>query len=192
MLPVLYSQSLTLRPFAPEDLTDVLALVQEKEVASTTLNIPHPCTETEINDWFQLQKCELEQGKGLRWAVCTTKTKKLVGAVKLATHPEYESAELGYWIGKPYWGQGYASGATQLVVDYAFSTLELNRIEAHAMVENIGSIQILRKLGMQEEGYHPQLVKKWGEFKDVKTYGLLREQWTASSRTSAIHGRFSN
>mgnify|MGYP001140467552 CR=1 FL=1 len=192
MLPVHHSHSLTLRPFVWEDLSEVLALVQDKDVAATTLNIPYPCTEAEINDWFQLQQRELEEGKGLRWAVCITETKELVGAIKLATHPEYESAELGYWIGKPYWGKGYASEATHLVVNYAFDTLELNRIEAHAMVENIGSIQILRKLGMQEEGYHPQLIKKWGEFKDVKTYGLLRSQWLATSHTSAINERLSN
>jgi len=177
MLPVLSTDSLTLRPFAREDLPEILVLVQEREVAATTLNIPYPCGEAEINDWFQLQRRELEEGKGLRWAVRLTTSDELIGAMKLATHPEYESAELGYWIGKPYWGRGFASEAAQKVVNYAFSTLELNRIEAHAMVENIGSVKVLRKLGLQEEGYHPQMIKKWGEFKDVKTYGLLREQW---------------
>jgi len=177
MLPVLSTDSLTLRPFVKEDLPEVLALVQDKEVAATTLNIPYPCSKAEIHEWFDLQLRELEEGRGLRWAVCLTTTDELIGAMKLATHPEYESAELGYWIGKPYWGNGYASEAARLVVDYAFSTLELNRIEAHAMVENLSSAKILQKLGMQEEGYHPQLIKKWDEFKDVKTYGLLREQW---------------
>jgi RimJ/RimL family protein N-acetyltransferase len=177
MLPVLSTDLLFLRPFAKEDLSEVLALVQDKEVAATTLNIPYPCSETEIHEWFDLQLRELEEGRGLRWAVRLITTDELIGAMKLATHPEYESAELGYWIGKPYWGNGYASEAARLVVDYAFSTLELNRIEAHAMVENLSSAKILLKLGMQEEGYHPQLIKKWGEFKDVKTYGLLREQW---------------
>ncbi|MGD1894833.1 MAG: GNAT family N-acetyltransferase [Cyclobacteriaceae bacterium] len=177
MLPVLRTNSLILRPFAQEDLPEILVLVQEREVAATTLNIPYPCTEAAIYDWFDLQLRELEAGEGLRWAVRLITTDELVGAMKLATHPEYESAELGYWIGKPYWGNGYASEAAQEVVRYAFSTLELNRIEAHAMVDNVGSAKVLRKLGLQEEGYHPQLIKKWGEFKDVKTYGLLREQW---------------
>lgn len=186
MLTVLRSDSLTLRPFVREDLPGVLALVQEKEVASTTLNIPYPCGEAEINDWFQLQRRELEEGKGLRWAVRLAETDELIGAMKLATHPEYESAEIGYWIGKPYWGKGYASEAARLVIDYAFNTLELNRIEAHAMVENVGSSRVLHKLGMQEEGYHPQLIKRWGEFKDVKTYGLLREQWLAAQNTPTI------
>ncbi|MEM6845777.1 MAG: GNAT family N-acetyltransferase [Bacteroidota bacterium] len=180
MLPILRSNSLTLRPFVREDLPSVLVLVQDKDVAATTLNIPYPCTEEAINDWFRLQQQQLEEGKVLRWAVCLTKTNELIGTIKLATHPEYESAELGYWIGKPYWGNGYASEAARLIVDYAFRTLELNRIEAHAMTENVVSSKVLRKLGLQEEGYHPQLVKKWGEFKDVKTYGLLREQWIAS------------
>ncbi|WKN40670.1 GNAT family N-acetyltransferase [Tunicatimonas pelagia] len=192
MLSALHSHSLTLRPFVWEDMPQVLKLVQDKDVAATTLNIPYPCTEAEINDWFQLQQWELEEGKGLRWAVCLTKNKELVGAVKLATHPEYESAELGYWIGRPYWGKGYASKATRLVVEYGFNVLELNRIEAHAMVENAGSSRVLLKLGMQEEGYHPQLIKKWGEFKDVKTYGLLRNRWLATPSTSTINERLSH
>jgi len=177
MLPILRSDLLILRPFAQDDLPKVLALVQDKDVAATTLNIPYPCTEVEINDWFQLQRRELVEGKGLRWAVRLKETDELIGAMKLATHPEYESAELGYWIGKPFWGNGYASKAARLVVEYGFTTLELNRIEAHAMVENTGSAKILLRLGMQEEGYHPQLIKTWNEFKDVKTYGILREQW---------------
>ena len=184
MLPTLQSEPLTLRPFVQEDLPNILVLVQDKDVAATTLTIPYPCTEEAINNWFRLQQQELEEGKVLRWAVCLTGTNELIGTMKLATHPEYESAELGYWIGKPYWGNGYASEAGYLVVDYAFRTLELNRVEAHAMVENIVSAKVLRKLGMREEGYHPQLIKKWGEFKDVKTYGLLREQWVASQTKS--------
>lgn len=178
MLPTLRDRSLTLRPFAWADLPDMLALVQEKEVAATTLNIPYPCDDAEIEAWFRLQLQELEEGKVLRWAV--TKTDELVGAMKLVTHPEYESAEIGYWIGKPYWGKGYASQAAQLVVDYAFTILDMNRIEAHAMAENVGSSRVLSKLGMREEGYHPQLIKKFGEFKDVRTYGLLRDHWLSS------------
>nr|WKN39619.1 GNAT family N-acetyltransferase [Tunicatimonas sp. TK19036] len=178
MLLTLRNHSLILRPFIREDLPKILVLVQDKDVATSTLNIPYPCTDTQIEEWYDLQLQELEIGKVLRWAI--TEKSDLIGAMKLVTHPEYESAEIGYWIGKPYWGKGYASEAAQLVVDYAFNTLDLNRIEAHAMVENIGSSRVLTKLGMREEGYHPQLIKKFGEFKDVKTYGLLREQWLLS------------
>jgi ribosomal-protein-alanine N-acetyltransferase len=60
------------------------------------------------------------------------------------------------------------------VVDFGFDTVGLNRIEAHLMQENGASAKILEKLGMQYEGLHRQLIRRWGQFKDVKTYAILQ------------------
>ena len=171
-LPVL----ITLRALSNADLPAVLPLIQDPAVAATTLRIPSPCTEVDLERWFKQHQQDTKQGKSARWAVITEPS-TFVGMVKLAFRPEFESAELGYWVGRPYWGQGYATEAARRVIEYGFEELKLNRIEAHAMVHNGASFRIFDKLGMQPEGYHRQLIKKAGKFTDVKSYSVLRSEW---------------
>ena len=174
MIPLLQTDRLVLRPFRNEDQQALLLLISEKEVAATTLRIPHPCTLADVQDWLATHRQEYEMEKTIRWAICLRHPDTLVGGISLFLNAPFQSAELGYWIGKPYWGQGYASEAAKKVVDFGFDTVGLNRIEAHFMQENGASAKILEKLGMQYEGLHRQLIKRWGEFKDVKTYALLQ------------------
>ncbi len=101
-----------------------------------------------------------------------------MGGISLFLNRAFESAEIGYWIGKPYWRRGYAFEAAERVVHYGFEALALNRIEAHYMSENGASARLLQKLGMQYEGHHRELIKKDGRFKDVFTYAVLRaDRW---------------
>ncbi len=174
MIPLLQTDRLLLRPFRREDQQALLLLISEKEVAATTLRIPHPCTLRDVQDWLATHGQEYEKGETIRWAICLRPGDTLVGGISLFVNASFQSAELGYWIGKPYWGQGYASEAAKKVVDFGFDAAGLNRIEAHFMQENGASAKILEKLGMQYEGLHRQLIKRWGEFKDVKTYAVLR------------------
>ena len=173
-LPVL----ITLRALSNADLPAVLPLIQDPAVAATTLRIPSPCTEVDLERWFKQHQQDTKQGKSARWAVITEPS-TFVGMVKLAFRPEFESAELGYWVGRPYWGQGYATEAARRVIEYGFEELKLNRIETHAMVHNGASFRIFDKLGMQPEGYHRQLIKKAGKFIDVKSYSVLRSEWNS-------------
>lgn len=108
----------------------------------------------------------------MRWAMI--KESKLIGSIHLIPNTRFNSAELGFWLGKKYWRQGLTYEASKTIVRYGFNELQLNRIEAHAMVENASSLTLLEKLGFAQEGYHPDLVMKWGEYKDVLTFGLLR------------------
>ena len=83
-------------------------------------------------------------------------------------------AELGYWIGVPYWGQGFATEAARAVVGYGFEMLGLNRIYAHHMTRNPSSGRVLERIGMRREGVLRERVLKWGRFEDVVIYAVLR------------------
>ena len=88
-----------------------------------------------------------------------------------------ERAELGYWVGKPFWGQGYCTEAAQAVIAYGFQTLGLNRIQAHHFGRNPASGRVMQKLGMRYEGLERQYHKKWGQFEDGLGYAILREDF---------------
>jgi RimJ/RimL family protein N-acetyltransferase len=100
----------------------------------------------------------------------------LVGGIGL--HPEmaHLRAELGYWIGVPFWGNGYASEAAQQVVRHGFDSVKLNRIFATVFTGNKASERVLQKLGMKHEGCMRQFVLKWGKFLDVELFSILREE----------------
>jgi RimJ/RimL family protein N-acetyltransferase len=84
---------------------------------------------------------------------------------------------LGYWIGVPYWGKGYATEAANAVVEFGFGTLHLNRIFAHHFAGNTGSGKVLEKIGMRHEGQFRQHIRKWDKFIDIENYGLLAEEY---------------
>ena len=95
----------------------------------------------------------------------------------LELEPENERAELGYWIGKPYWNRGYATEAAKAVVAYSFEVLKLNRIYAYHFTRNPASGRVLEKIGMRYEGYRRQHTKRWENFEDSMGYGMLKADY---------------
>ncbi|MBX3050958.1 MAG: GNAT family N-acetyltransferase [Caldilineaceae bacterium] len=85
--------------------------------------------------------------------------------------------EIGYALGRPYWGQGYMGEALQALVAYAFDTLDLNRLEADIDPRNNASARTLERLGFQKEGFMPERWIVVDEVSDTQWYGLLRRNW---------------
>ena len=99
---------------------------------------------------------------------------RLCGGIGLQANPEHNHAELGYWIGVPYWGNGYATEAAKAVVRHGFQHAGLNRIFASHFKHNVASGNVLRKVGMKYEGCMRQHIFKLGEFVDLELYAILR------------------
>lgn len=97
-----------------------------------------------------------------------------MGVVSLGLAMAHHRAELGYWIGKPYWGQGYMTEAARAVIEFGFQQLSLNRIVAYAMTKNPASSRVMEKNGMTYEGTFPQHVRKWDDYEDLVAYGIVR------------------
>lgn len=87
------------------------------------------------------------------------------------------SAELGYWLGKPYWNRGYATEAARAMVEYGFEELELNRIQARHMEHNPASGRVMEKIGMKYEGTLRQATYRFGEYHDLLMYAILRSEY---------------
>lgn len=176
----LSTERLRLKKFKINDAKQFSNLLKDKEVASTTLMLPFPCTRQDAIDIIKKYLEEQKHQKTMRWAMTLKETNSIIGGIRLVPNVSFNSAELGFWIGKNYWKKGLTYEAATAVIRYGFDQLKINRFDAHAMTENISSINLLHKLGFQQEGFHPQLVMKWGEYKDVFTFGLLRSNFNAS------------
>lgn len=171
--PQLQTERLTLRAYSAMDVPALIALAGAREVAATTLRIPHPYTEADARDFVASTEEGWLSGRELRLGITVRETGALCGGVGLRIEPEHRRAELGYWIGVPYWGNGYAMEAARATVKYGFETLGLHRIFASHVTHNPASGKILRKIGMRHEGCHRAHVLKWGEFLDLEMYGML-------------------
>ena len=121
----------------------------------------------------------IEKGELVNFAVVLRANNQLVGAMGLVINEKHECAELGYWIGKPYWNKGYCTEAARAVLEYGFNQLNLNRIFAHHVKRNPASGRVMQKIGMTHEGSLKQHVKKWGAFEDLEAYAILRSEYTA-------------
>jgi ribosomal-protein-alanine N-acetyltransferase len=174
---ILETARLRLRPFEPGDAEQLQELAGARSVAEGTLLIPHPYPLTEAVEWIASRPQALENGN-LVYAVTLRASGALIGAMGLVLRPQHDKGELGYWIGEPYWGQGFATEAARAVVDYGFDTFALNRVFAIHFTRNPASGRVLEKSGMRHEGSLRQDVKKWDEYVDVEVYGILRSDRT--------------
>lgn len=166
---------LRLMPYSEADIAELVPLIGAQEVAATTLRIPHPYTEQDAREFITATR----QGGLLRRSIRLRSEGKLVGGVGLNVEEEHQRAELGYWIGVPYWGHGYATEAAGEMVRYGFEVLGLHRIFASYFSNNPASRRVLQKLGMEREGCQRQHVRKCDQFVDLELYALLRREWKA-------------
>lgn len=178
--PILHTERLTLRPLAPEDAPAVRRLAGAPEVAATTLTVPHPYEEGMAEEWISTHRPGWERGEQAVFAIVLRETGELVGAIGLAIAPAHGRAELGYWVGVPFWGGGYCTEAARALVDFGFAELGLNRVHAHHFTRNPASGRVMQKIGMRYEGCLRQHVRKGEGFEDLEAYGILREDFLAT------------
>ena len=151
-------------------------LAGAREVAATTLAIPHPYPDGAAEEWISGH----EGRDDATFAIERREDGALVGAIGLRMERAHDRAELGYWIGVPYWGHGYATEAARAVVRYGFETEGLNRIFAFHFVSNPASGRVLEKIGMRKEGVFRSHTRKWDQHMDDACYGIVRAEWSVS------------
>lgn len=177
--PTLQTARLVLRPYSLDDSADLVRLAGAREVAATTLRIPHPYREQDALDFIASSRADAELGLSLRLAITLRASGAFCGGIGLRMSPAHHRAELGYWLGLPYWGSGYATEAAQALVRYGFQTLGLHRIYASHVVGNVASGRVLQKIGMHHEGCLRNHICKWDQFLDLEFYGMLRSDLPA-------------
>ncbi|MED4906740.1 GNAT family N-acetyltransferase [Brevibacillus centrosporus] len=120
-----------------------------------------------------------KENKAIRWTIFLKHSNEIIGSCGF-NYLDYENerAEIGYDLGYPYWGKGYAPEAIRTLIRFGFESLHLNRVEAKVEPENLNSIKVLRKLRFVEEGKLRQYEKSKEEFVDLIMFSILRTEWT--------------
>jgi RimJ/RimL family protein N-acetyltransferase len=187
--PTIITERLRLRPFTSDDAEAVTALVSDRRIAADTLAIPHPYERAMAESWLAGHAGAFARGESATFAVVALDSGALVGCVGLGISREHQRAEIGWWIGVPYWGRGYCTEAAEAVMRWALETLGLHRIDAHHLSRNPASGRVMQKLGMQHEGKLRGHVRKWGVQEDVELYGVLKEEFVDRESRAGRAGR---
>lgn len=179
-LPTLNTPRLILRPFRMTDTDDLAVLANDKEIALNTENFPYPYEKYMAEKWINQHQEFFLINKKLLLAIVTRKKQQLIGVIGLDVNTDHDRAVLGYWLGRPFWGQGYATEAAKRLLHYGFKELQLQRICSSHLKRNPKSGQVLKKLGMQYEGCQVNHIKKFEQYEDVELYGILKSQYEKS------------
>lgn len=163
---------LRLRHLRRDDAAAVTRLVSDRRVWLNLRDVvPHPYTQQHGRDFVDRQVSSDDPD-----AVAIVLDGELVGLV--GAHPMVDVhryvAEVGYWLGVPYWGQGIATRALRAVVDHVFATTELLRLEAHVFSSNPASARVVQKAGFTLEGVLRASVVKDGRVLDRMMWAKLR------------------
>lgn len=166
-----------LRRLQDGDADDIHENVKDASVVRWTLRIPHPYPPGDALRFIRTSRYRWRQGSGYTFAILLEGTGRAIGIISLMdVDPEHLTAELGYWLGERYWGQGIATEAVSLVLRFAFDMLGLHRVEANAFTENCASCRVLEKNGFQREGIRRKARYRFGTWHDEVLYGLLGEE----------------
>ena len=135
------------------DAQAIVRLAGEKAVAEMTARIPHPYHPDAAERFIFQSRRSNADGGGLQLAITPKgKPNSLIGMVGIGPSPETGKPDLGYWLGTPYWGKGYATEAVHALIDAFFAYGEEDEITACARVINPGSRRVLEKCGFAYQG----------------------------------------
>ena len=180
---ILTTERLRLRPLVASDAAALFAIFSDPRVMRYWSSAPWPSID-KAHEMIAKDATQLAAGEHLRLGMETADDGRLIGHCSLFSfNAQCQRCDIGYGMAFGAWGHGYMDEALTALLNYGFSELALNRVEADIDPRNLASANTLERLGFQHEGF---LRERWvvdGEVSDSGIYGLLRRDWLA--RTAA-------
>lgn len=173
-METLNTPRLTLRPWHSSDQEPLIRYANNRKVWMGLREIfPHPYTDADAKAWLRQAK---QNPKHFNYAI--EYSGECIGGISLHLMEDVyaKTAELGYWLGEPFWGQGFATEAITHLVKWAWNQLPIERIQAGVFSSNPASRRVLEKLGFAEEAIHKKAVFKSGQLLDEYLYVKFREE----------------
>lgn len=172
-IPVLETKRLTLRAPTLKDAKAVAVLANDRRIAENTARIPHPYKLADAENFIAgANKADGET------VFLIVRNGTIMGACGVAV-ADPNAPELGYWLGVPHWGQGFATEALHAVIDFAFNEFEHSALHAGARVTNPASRRVLEKCGFQWTGVGLYRINAIKSSAPIDRFRLERGIWQA-------------
>ena len=162
-------------PLRPDDLPELVRLIDDPVVYANTLSIPSPYSVADANAFYQ-KSVEFEEEYGVRRDWCIRVQDHYAGGIGLLYNHGVDThkSEFGYWLGKEFRGQGVMTACVLAFSEAILENYPISRLEAHVFAHNPASCKVLEKCGYVKEGFVHKAFMKDGEFLDAHLYALVR------------------
>lgn len=177
--PTLTTARLSLEEVRTSDIPSIILYAGAEEIARTTLSMPHPYTEKDAIFWINKARQGFQAEDHYIFGIRLAATDEFLGGIGLIINKHFNKAEIGYWIGLPFWNKGYMTEATAAILKFGFEELGLNKIYAQFLTENPASGKIMIKNGMIKEAELVDHIQKYGEYKTSIQYRLTKAEYLA-------------
>jgi RimJ/RimL family protein N-acetyltransferase len=174
-IPVLETERLTLRAPRLEDAKTIAALANDRRIAENTLRVPHPYGIADAQSFLTTANATDDETVFL---ITTRNAATAIGACGIA-RLDGETPEIGYWLGVPFWGKGYATEAARALIDHAFGNLGYDVLLGGARVSNPASRRVLEKCGFQWTGVGLYRIRAIKSSAPVDRFRLDRRLWAS-------------
>jgi 8-oxo-dGTP diphosphatase len=144
---VLRTPRLSLRPLLAEDAGEFHRLINDWDICRTLPDAPFPYPAQLATDWIEAAATDRAAGKAHQFAIEQKSTGALIGCAGLRLSRDHKSADLGYWLGRRHWGEGFGAEAAARLTEWGFAELSVAKITATVAADNFASIAILRRAG---------------------------------------------
>ncbi|UCF38063.1 MAG: GNAT family N-acetyltransferase [Acidobacteriota bacterium] len=174
-----------LRRVRSSDARTIFDLVNDPDVVRWTTRIPHPYPQGGAVRFIRKAQRDWRNGHAFILGIVLKEEGQLAGIISLSgiSH-RHGCAELGFWLGQRYWGQGLMTEAARGILQLGFETLQLNRIYASAFEQNHASRRVLEKCGFQVEGILREAVFRYDARQNYVNFGILRREHPPSARNN--------
>ena len=181
-LPIITTPRLILRWISENDIDGLYDVFSDPHVVRYWSTGPLPDRQAAAKMQREIADGNVKETM-MKWGLALRESDSLIGTTTLFNlNLDNGRAEIGYAMGRAYWGKGYMQEALQALVSHAFEVLQMRRLEADVDPRNAASIRTLERLGFQREGF---LRERWhveGEIQDALFYGLLRREWNLNRK----------
>jgi len=167
---------LLLRSPVAGDAEPIAALMENWNVANWLVRVPFPYRVEHAAAWIERSVQERAAGVGWPYLIVRRDDNVLMGCMDISIEGDARTGTLGYWLGEPFWGQGYATEAAKAVIGFAFDILKLNQVNASALPDNDRSMRVLEKAGMTHIGRQFEDTVERGRV-DTEAFVLSRKFW---------------
>jgi len=175
--PILLSQRLVMRAPHEDDIDALAHLANNANIANMVARMPHPYTVADAADFVRRTRAGAI-GKCV-YAITKADNGAFLGCCGIEPHEDGRTVELGYWLGEPYWNEGYATEAAQTLIDMVFRTRDIEQIDARCRVMNIPSRRVIQKCGFQFQATGMVASLSVGGMVPVEWYRLDRKTWVS-------------
>lgn len=178
MILKLEGKRVLLRPLEEKDAKSLQENINDPDIYKYTLTIPHPYEMSHAEWWINHTQERIKEKKAYELGIELKETGNIIGGMGIChIDPAHDSAEVGYWLGKKYWGKGITTEALDLLMNFAFNELKLHRLHANTFIDNIGSQKVLEKSGFAKEGRRKEAIKKDGKYYDDFLFGIVADAY---------------